>query len=156
MSWRWCWQCWCGSLPSFFLPTVTSPLSFLPLFSFFLLSFSPLFFFLLPPGYSLFFFSRSLLLCSPRVLSAHALPYSSSLSSLNLLTISFFLLLLFLSFSPSVSCLFRFLCPFSFPLLWCGCSSSFYSQRMPAFLVSRRPSRWRGMSTAIPAPLIRE
>jgi len=39
---------------------------------------------------------------------------------------------------------------------WCGSSSGFYSQRTPAFLVSRRASRCRGMSTTIPAPLIRE
>jgi len=40
--------------------------------------------------------------------------------------------------------------------LWCSSSSGFYSQRTPAILVSRRPSRWRGISAAIPAPLNRE
>jgi hypothetical protein len=34
-----------------------------------------------------------------------------------------------------------------------GSSSGFYSERTHAFLVSRRASRWRGMSAAIRAPL---
>ena len=42
--------------------------------------------------------------------------------------------------------------PFSSPLLF-GSSSGFYSERTHAFLVSRRASRWRGMSAAIHALL---
>jgi len=39
MSWQWCWQCWCGSLPSFFLSSVVPlwfSLPFHPLFIVFL------------------------------------------------------------------------------------------------------------------------
>ena len=74
-----------------------------------------------------FFFSRSLLLCSPRVLSAPALPYSSSFSSLDLLTVSllFFSLLLslcFLSISFSLPpCSFGAEHPLAFIARGCNC-----------------------------------
>ena len=78
-----------------------------------------------------------------------ALPYSSSFSSLDLLTVSFFFFSLLLSLCfLSIS--------FSLLFFWCSSSSGFYSQRTPAILVSRRPSRWRGISAAIPALLNRE
>jgi len=103
------------SFPSMFL--FSSSLS-LPL------CFCSLFFPRLLSVFSLFF--HALLLCSPHVLSEPALPYSSSFSSLDLFTFSFFFF--FLSFSPSVSCLFRSPSHSFFSLLllsvvqcWCIC-----------------------------------
>ena len=64
-------------------------------------------FVLFPPPATLcflFFFSRSLLLCSPRVLSA-LLSLTLLLSPLSISSLSHYYF--FLSFSPSVSCLFR-------------------------------------------------
>jgi len=80
MSWRWRWQCWCGSLPSFF-----SPLSFPSGF---------------PSRFLFFFFS--VLFCSPQVISVFP-PYIPL--SLCLFSPPFFVLL-FSSFIAKTACVF--------------------------------------------------
>ena len=73
-----------------------------------------------------------------------ALPFAFSI---------FFCSLLFLTFSPKLFHSYFFQCSLSslslFLLSAFGSSSGFYSQRTRVFLVSRRASRWRGLSAAI-------